>query len=103
MVATDATVAGISARGIVEFCLGKKITVPSLLFCDNKSAVMLSEGNTSSRRMRHIATRIAFLREAVRDGHVLLTHVGTVGQVADIFTKPLTAATFHTLRALLVG
>ena len=63
----------------------------------------LSDNNTSSKRMQHIATQIAFLREAIQDKHVVLYHIRTSGQVADIFTKPLGAATFHTLRSMFLG
>ena len=57
-------------------------------------------GCTSSKRMRDVATQIAFLREQVKDTkRVRLTHIRTQGQVADLFTKPLTAAVFHPLYA----
>ena len=52
--------------------------------------------------MKHIATRIAFLREQISDGKVLLYHIKTAGQVADIFTKALNAATFHLLRTVML-
>ena len=90
-------------RYIKEFLHNQNITEPTVIFCDNKSAVMLSDSNTSSKRMKHIATRIAFLREAIQDKHVVLYHIRTNGQVADIFTKPLGAATFHTLRPIFLG
>lgn len=90
-------------RYIKEFLHNQSITEPTVIFCDNKSAVMLSDSNTSSKRMKHIATRIAFLREAIQDKHVVLYHIRTNGQVADIFTKPLGAATFHTLRPIFLG
>ena len=74
------------------------------LFCDNRAAVLLSEGNTSSKRMRHVATQIAFLREQVKDTkRVKLIHIRTQGQIADLFTKPLAAAVFHPLRAFVVA
>ena len=61
---------------------------------------MLSDSNTSSKRMKHIATRIAFLREATKDKKIVLYHVNGTGQLADIFTKPLGAPAFHALRHL---
>ena len=70
--------------------------------CDNLATVLLSENNTTSKRMKHIATRIAFLRENVEGKLVTLIHVGTNEQIADIFTKPLAAAPFHTLREMLL-
>ena len=98
---SNAAVSTIAHRDIQTF-LGMEPTGPTVLFCDNLSAVQLSDGNTSSKRMQHIATRIAFLREMVKEGHILLYHISTTGQVADIFTKPLSAATFHSLRELLL-
>ena len=84
--------------------LGIKVIGPPPLFCDNKSACLLSDNNTSSKRMKHIATRIAFLRELIGEKRLNMYHISTHGQFADIFTKPLAADTFHRFRrAVLVG
>jgi len=79
------------------------IRTPSIIFCDDKAAVQLSDSYTSSKRMKHIATRIAFLREAVARKEIMLYHIYGTGQLADIFTKPLGAAAFHDLRQLIIG
>ena len=42
-------------------------------------------------------------RELINSGSIMLLHIGTKGQIADIFTKPLQAATFHELRARLTN
>ena len=76
-----------------------------LVYCDNKSACLLSEGNTSSKRMRHVATK-AFLREQIKDDkrvHMYMCHIRTQGQLADIMTKPLVASVFHPLAAFALG
>ena len=74
------------------------------VYCDNKSACLLSEGNTSSKRMRHVATKIAFLREQIKDDkRVHMCHIRTQGQLADIMTKPLAASVFHPLAAFALG
>ena len=75
---------------------------PLPVLCDNLATVLLSENNTTSKRMKHIATRIAFLRENVEAKKVILIHVGTTEQIADIFTKPLAASPFHALREMMV-
>ena len=75
---------------------------PSPIFCDNKAAVQLSDSGISSKKLRHVATHISFLRELVNSNDTQLIHITTHGQLADIFTKPLCAATFHDLRVLLV-
>ena len=90
-------------RDVITFYKGKPITAPTVIFCDNLSAVMLSDSNTSSKRMKHVTTRIAFLRELVANKTILLYHIGTNGQLADIFTKPLAAQTFHELRSIIMS
>ena len=100
--ATKATVTIKTIRGVKSF-FGQKPDLPTILFCDNKAACMLSEKNTSSKRMKHIATRVHFLQEAVEGKEICLQHIRTTGQIADIFTKPLGASVFHTFRQLLVG
>ena len=101
--ATLTVVEILATRGKLAFMGHPTIKVdPTMLFCDNKAAVQLSDNNTSSKRMKHIATRIAFLRETVQRKEVLLHHIQTEGQVADIMTKALGAHLFHALRKLLL-
>ena len=73
-----------------------KYQLPFLLFCDNKAACMLSDSNHSSRRMKHVATRLAHLQDGVREGHVK-----TDANLADLGTKPLSARPFHNLASYL--
>ena len=99
--ASTAAVATLGMRGIAKF-FGIPDSTPTVIFCDNKAAVQLSDSDSSSKRMIHIATRIAFLREQVNDKSILLYHIKTEGQLADIFTKPLAATVFHHLRKFFV-
>ena len=98
IVATQATVAIKALKDVMDFILRMKTETPTVLFCDNKAAVLLSDSNTSSKRLKHIATRIAFLREAIAEKVVILHHISTHGQIGDIFTKPLGGTTFHGFR-----
>ena len=75
---------------------------PTILFCDNEAACLLAESNTSSKRLKHVATRIAFLRELVEGGIISIQHIRTDGMIADICTKPLPGDRFHRFRQLLV-
>jgi hypothetical protein len=49
-------------------------------------------------RTKHIEVRYHFLRDNVEKGTIVLSHVSTQDQLADIFTKPLDQATFVHLR-----
>ena len=101
LAATKAAVEILATQANGKF-LGVDLKPPTIMFNDNKSAVMLADSNTSSKRMKHIATRIAFLREQISEGTIMLYHIRTEGQLADIFTKALSAGVFHYLRSYLI-
>lgn len=77
--------------------MGIDFSKPMLIFCDNKAAVMLSDSNHTTKRMRHVATRLAYLQEQVRDRTVALVHISTKGNIADLGTKVLPARVYHHL------
>ena len=102
MIATKAATEVICHRGIMDFC-GVKTSAPTVILTDSTAAVMLADSSTNSKRMKHIATRLAFLREQIAAKVIMMFHISNKGQVADIFTKPLTPALFHALRGYLLG
>ena len=102
MIATRAVTEAIPFREILEF-VGNKQNNPTVIFTDSSAAVQIADSNTSSKRMKHIATRLAFLREQIADKIVIMYHIRTNGQLADLFTKALAAAAFHNLRELLIA
>ena len=114
-IATKAVQTGLALSDTITFALEDlpdflakhskdELGLPMPVYCDNKSACLLSEGNTSSKRMRHVATKIAFLREQIKDDkRVHMCHIRTQGQLADIMTKPLVASVFHPLVAFALG
>ena len=71
-------------------------TVP--LLCDNESAIKIANNPVQHSRTKHIDIRHHFLCDHVANGDIYLTHVGTMYQFADIFTKPLDEARFVMLR-----
>eukprot|EP00962_Isochrysis_galbana_P014447 scaffold4142_cov118-Isochrysis_galbana.AAC.6 len=54
-------------------------------------------------RSRHIARRHLKVREYVADGILAVSHVPTLENAADIFTKPLEAVAFNKHRAFLMS
>ena len=71
---------------------------PLLVYCDNKSAIDLSKNQVQHSRTKHIDIRHHFIRELVEDNKVVIDHVVTDSQLADIFTKSLEYTRFITLR-----
>ena len=70
---------------------------------DNAGAISLANNPLSSARSRHIDVRYHFLREKVAEGEIMVLHVPTEKQRADMLTKPLTGKLFKAHRSFLMG
>ena len=68
--------------------------VPKVLKTDNMPALSILTGDGGSWRTRHLRLRTAYARQSVSAGEWTLQHVPGEFMVADIGTKPLTAARF---------
>ena len=66
----------------------------TVIQCDNQSCVKLSENPVFHDRSKHIEMRYHYLRDMVHKGAIRLQYIPTEEQIADIFTKPLTAVKF---------
>ena len=65
---------------------------------DNQSAISLSKNPVYHDRSKHIETRYHFIRECVENGQVVVEHVRTEDQMADILTKALGRVKFLEMR-----
>ena len=63
---------------------------PSLIYQDNKSAILLEmNGKASgSKRMKHINVRYFFVKDKIQKGKIVLKHCPTEIMYADVNTKP---------------
>eukprot|EP00253_Pinus_taeda_P003789 PITA_03789 len=73
----------------------------TVIFCDNSSAIALSNNFVFHKRTKHIDTNFHYIRELVNNGEIVLQHCRTQEQVADILTKPLDQKSFEFLRKCL--
>lgn len=64
------------------------------VYCDNVSAVYLSNNPFHHQRTKHVEIDIHFVRDQVALGLVRVLHVPSSHQFADIFTKGLPTALF---------
>ena len=77
--------------------LGFKTPRPTILYEDNKAAILFSDHPGDHRRSKHIDTRRYFVRDAVLNGDISLVYIPTAEQLADGLTKPLSNATHQVI------
>eukprot|EP00249_Psilotum_nudum_P036016 c6174_g1_i1 orf=1483-3276(+) len=65
---------------------------PLLLHCDNMSTIMLARNLKHSKKTKHIAMKLQFIRELIQEGSIDLSHVRTDQQWADFLTKSIPKA-----------
>ena len=68
------------------------------VFSNNQSAIDISKNPIQHSRTKHIDSRHHFIRDLVEEKIISLHHIPTENQLADIFTKPLDATRFESLR-----
>jgi hypothetical protein len=68
------------------------------LMCDSSSAICLAQNPVFHGRAKHIKMRHHFLRDSVEKRDIVIKYNDTERQLADIFTKPLDATHFASLR-----
>ena len=68
------------------------------LFEDNKGARDLAYNPEHHSRTKHIDRRHFFVREMVENGELVVPYVKSDDNLADFFTKPLSAKRFFSMR-----
>ena len=64
------------------------------VFVDNSGAVSLAKNFNSCKRAKHINRRVHFLNDYTESGKIVVHHIPTKDNTADIFTKPLPKVLF---------
>nr|KAJ0217947.1 hypothetical protein LSAT_V11C300155900 [Lactuca sativa] len=77
------------------------ISAPPLLLCDNVGAIFMTMNPVISTRSKHIALDFHLIREQVESGQLKISHVSSVDQLANVFTKPLGKDRINFLRSKL--
>jgi hypothetical protein len=68
------------------------------LMCDNTSAISVAKNAVFHKIMKQLEVRYHFLRDHVKKRDIEMRYIDTERQLAGIFTKPLDASHFATLR-----
>jgi hypothetical protein len=72
--------------------------VPTTIYCDNKSTLLLAANPEFHAKTKHINIKYHYIREEANAGRVKFIYVATDYNIADIFTKALAKIKFTTLR-----
>lgn len=76
---------------------------PHIAYQDNESAIKQTTSECQFRRSKQDLIQMAYVRELVMDGELVLVHLPTDEMMADILTKPLQGSKFRYLRDKLLG
>ena len=95
---TSAVCQGVWIARLVMEVMGVKMEALKIMV-DNQSAIMLIKTSAHHNRIKHIDTRYHFIRDCVEDGRVVIKHVKSEDQLADILTKSLGRVKFVELSA----
>jgi hypothetical protein len=84
---------------IVHTMRDYRVTYKSVpLMCGTSCAICLAQNLVFYEKVKHIKVRHHFLRDHVENGDIVIKYIDTERQLADIFTKPLDAIHFASLR-----
>ncbi len=77
-------------------------TIP-ILYCDNQSAIAISETDKHHNRTKHIDIRHHFIRDYIKNKIIKLKWIESSEQQADILTKSLGKPLFEKLRLMIMN
>lgn len=100
MAATAAAFQAIWLKNLLSKITGECIG-PVVLYVDNKSAIDLAKNPVFHGRSKHIDIRYHFIRECVEKGEIIMKHINSEMQRADVLTKSLATVKFERMRKLL--
>ena len=68
---------------------------PATLYNNNAGAVSLAKNTKGNIRVKHIDIRHHYIRDLVNDRRIVIHHIPSTENLADIFTKPLGCVAHH--------
>lgn len=90
---------------IRRFCKELDLTEeePTVLYCDNQSAIRISKNEKCAHRTRHMAVHANYPREQMEKGEIDIKYIRTDEQLADMLTKATTVSKFTSGRSKIMN
>jgi hypothetical protein len=91
---------------VVQICeeLHRPISLPAIVMEDSQPTIdLVTDLSIRAKRSKHFLMLIAYVREKVSEGLIEIRKVATKVNLADVLTKIVTGAEFHTKADLLLG
>ena len=92
---------GMFLRGLLKE-LGMEQTGPSIIYEDSTGAEALAKNPVHHSRTKHMDVKYHYIRELVRAEEIVVQHIHTDRQVADVLTKPLASGKFDVFTDILM-
>ncbi|KAM1503465.1 hypothetical protein ACFX15_027859 [Malus domestica] len=80
---------------------GEEQVEPTVLMCDNTSAIAIAKNPVFHQKTRHISRKFHFIRDAIQENEIELVYCKSEEQMADILTKALPKEKFNYFRGML--
>jgi hypothetical protein len=78
--------------------MGVVFDEPTPVWCDNRSVVqVVNRLDGQANQVKHYKLRLAWVRERVDEGDIIVRHIKTENNIADLLTKPLSTPLFRRL------
>ena len=72
-------------------------TLPGLIKGDNRGAIALTKNTRDHGKVKHIDIQHHYLCDLIKSGEMVIEHVSSADNLADLFTKPLARDHHHRL------
>ncbi|KAI0516046.1 hypothetical protein KFK09_008718 [Dendrobium nobile] len=74
---------------------------PTTIYHDNISAIAIAKNPVFHARTKHIEIDYLFIRQRISNGNIIIQHIPSQEQLADILTKPFSSTRYNFLRSKL--
>ena len=73
------------------------------MFEDNQACISIAMQESSKRKTKHVELQVHHIRDLLKSGRIVMVHITTNIQLADIFTKPLNEEVFNRHLSVILG